>query len=286
MRAAIYARISRDDQGKREDVDDQRADCLQLCQRNGWTVVHDGDADTFTDNDISGANDEIGRPAFGRLVKAIKAGEVDVVVAKKQSRLARDADVLIDFHSVCKASKVQALRFVSGADFVFGESRTASLVQAAIAENYRSQVVESTRRAKLRKADNGEHLGGRRLYGYTTGDRAIVPDEAQRIRDAARAVFEGRTLSSIVRQWNDGGVPTSTGSPWKQSTVSQMLKNRAYNGRVTLRGEDHGPANWEAIFDEATFAAVQAIMSDPSRATEEGRRNVPARGHPALCRMR
>lgn len=278
-RAAIYARISRDDQGKREGVEDQAADCLQLCERNGWSVVPDGKSDTFTDNDLSGAKDETERPAFGRLVKAIKAGKVDVVVATKQSRLARDADVLIDFHSVCKSANVQALRFVSGADFVFGESRTASLVQAAIDEDYRQQIIESTKRAKKRKADAGERLGGRRLYGYTTGSvPTIVEDEAENIRYAAQAVLDGRTLSSIVREWNDKGLTTSTGSAWRQATLSQMLRNRAYIARTTLRNKDAGPGNWEPILDEDTFRDVGVFLSNPERAPQKIGRVYPLVG--------
>ena len=92
-----------------------------------------------------------------------------------------------------------------------------------------------------------------------------MENEAENIRYAARAVLEGRSLSSIVKQWNEEGVTTSTGSKWTQPTLSQMLKNRAYNGRTTLRNEDAGPGNWEPILDDDTFAAVQAIMNDPSR---------------------
>ena len=109
-------------------------------------------------------------------------------------------------------------------------------------------------------------MGGRRLYGYTTGSvPTIVADEAERIRGAAQAVIEGRSLSSIVREWNAEGVTTSTGSKWSQPTLSQMLNNRAYNGRTTLRGEDHGPGNWKPILDDDLFAAVGTILSDPSR---------------------
>ena len=89
-------------------------------------------------------------PAFGRLLKAIKAGKVDVLVATKQSRFFRDVELLIDFQRTCKESNVQAWGFVRGADFVFGESRIQSLLQGAMDEDYRQQVVESTKRAKQR----------------------------------------------------------------------------------------------------------------------------------------
>ncbi len=272
MRAAIYARISSADDT--ENVEDQQRRCAALVEREGWTL-----ADSFSDNDISGAKDESARPAFARLVKLVKSGKVDVVVAREQSRLARDTDLLLDFQRICKDAGVKEWRFLSGQTFVFGTSRVQSLVQAAMDEEYRLTNSRNAQDSKKRKALAGERLGGRRLYGYTTGSvPTIVEDEAERIRYAAQAVLDGRTLSSIVREWNDEGVTTSTGSPWRQPTLSQMLRNRAYIARTTLRNADAGPGNWEPILDADTFRDVGVFLSNPERAPQKIGRIYPLVG--------
>ena len=264
MRAAVYCRISSDKEGKRLGVDRQRDDCTALVERNGWTV-----AGMYIDNDISAARlpgqREKVRPEYDRMVADIKARKIDAVVAYSQSRLSRKGTIE-DFIDLCEANDIKAVAIVTGADINPGGNLVTARVQAAVDAEYVRKLSEDGKRAKQGKAEKGERLGGRRLYGYTTGAvPTIIEHEAERIRSAARAVLEGRSLSSIVRQWNEEGVTTSTGSKWSQPTLSQMLKNRAYNGRTTLRNDDAGPGNWEAILDDETYAAVGAIMADPSR---------------------
>ena len=66
----------------------------------------------------------------------------------------------------------------------------------------------------------------RRPFGHT-GDRTqLVDDEAAAIRDAARRVLAGETLSSIVKDWNRRGVRTVTGGPWRVNSLSSMLLQR------------------------------------------------------------
>ena len=96
FRAAVYVRISRDDDEERYGVERQRKDCLDRVRREGWAVVNDGASDTFTDNDVSGGG-ATGREAYGRLVAAVQAGRVDAVVAYSQARLARNAMLFLEF---------------------------------------------------------------------------------------------------------------------------------------------------------------------------------------------
>ena len=106
MRAVVYCRISRDREGLELGVERQRADCLRLVEAKGWDLVHDGDSDTFTDNDISGAKDYTERAAFGRMIRAIEAGKVDAVVAYTQARIYRDAAKFLEFCEILKSSGV------------------------------------------------------------------------------------------------------------------------------------------------------------------------------------
>src|SRR4051794_38496119 len=84
MRAALYVRISLDKTGKRAGVERQRTDCEALCGRRAWTITA-----VYEDNSVSAYNGHA-RPAYERLVAAVAAGEVDVVVAWHPDRLWRN----------------------------------------------------------------------------------------------------------------------------------------------------------------------------------------------------
>ena len=71
-RAAIYARVSTDDQ----TTENQLRELRQVAERCGWKV-----AEEFVDNGISGMKGRDKRPAFDALLKAATRREVDVVMA-------------------------------------------------------------------------------------------------------------------------------------------------------------------------------------------------------------
>ncbi len=267
VRAAVYCRISQDKEGKRLGVERQEQDCRALVERNGWTLT-----DVYTDNDITAARKPGGgekvRPEYDRLVAAIKAGQVDALVAYSQSRLTRKGTIE-DVIDLCEANHVDHVAIVTGSDINPTGNLVTARVQAAVDAEYVRKLSEDGKRAKKQAAEAGRRNGGRRCYGYTTGDvPEIIPQEAERIRAWADAIINGTANpSSIAADLRSGGVPTSTETgTWKQQTVSGILTNRQLVGRVTLRGEDHGPALWEPILDAETFAAVGALLNQPERA--------------------
>lgn len=80
-RVAIYACSSRGGERATLDLDRQEADCRErLAQHPTWVI--DG---VFRDVRHSGKP----RPAFDRMAAAIKAGEVDTVIAYSADRLSR-----------------------------------------------------------------------------------------------------------------------------------------------------------------------------------------------------
>src|SRR5262245_14743877 len=82
-RAAIYCRISKDDEGKAAGVKRQEADCRKLAKGKGWRV-----ADVLTDNDRSAYKGKA-RPAYDQLLAGLRDGSYDAVVAWKYDRLSR-----------------------------------------------------------------------------------------------------------------------------------------------------------------------------------------------------
>lgn len=63
----------------------------------------------------------------------------------------------------------------------------------------------------------------RRGFGHTQDRTGIVEAEAAAIREAARRVLDGETLSSIVQEWNRRGMRTAGGGPWRVNSLSSIL---------------------------------------------------------------
>src|SRR4051794_34982879 len=83
--AAIYCRISKDDEGTNLGVDRQEKACRKLARERRLTV-----SAVLVDNDTSAMNRKP-RPEFEHLVDLLKAGEITTVVVYHADRLYRRA---------------------------------------------------------------------------------------------------------------------------------------------------------------------------------------------------
>jgi site-specific DNA recombinase len=106
-RAALYARIPQ----AVKDVDkvaNQVARLRAKAQEAGYSVVH-----VLEDDDISAYKSEKVRPGFLALLGAIKAGEVDVVVATEPDRLVRGSATELDTLSLLCAQAGAVIHYLS-----------------------------------------------------------------------------------------------------------------------------------------------------------------------------
>jgi len=85
MRAAIYCRLSKDDEknGESESIQNQKAMLEQYCEQCGFEVVAVYQDDGYTGLDMN-------RPDVNRMLKAVERGQIDIVLTKDLSRLSRD----------------------------------------------------------------------------------------------------------------------------------------------------------------------------------------------------
>ena len=79
---------------------------------------------------------------------------------------------------------------------------------------------------------------GRRAFGHTADRTDVVPAEAAAIADAAARVLAGDTLSAIVRGWNDQGLTTAAGGPWRVNSLSSLLVQPRLVGPPPILDED------------------------------------------------
>jgi site-specific DNA recombinase len=125
-----------------------------------------------------------------------------------------------------------------------------------------------------RVAAAGRPSGGPRPYGYryVAGELVGVDAEGVIVRRIFGDFAGGQSLSAIARGLYREGVPTLRGGPWRQSTVSGILRNPVYVGRIRYDGETFSGQH-EPLIDEATWQRVQDLL---------GARPRQGRGRPSV----
>lgn len=106
--AAIYARISSDQDGTGLGVQRQTEDCQALADCRGWTV-----AQVFTDNDISAYSGKR-RPQYEAKCAAMREGRIDAVIVYHLDRLTRRPKELEEFVELCDRTGIGNLASVAG----------------------------------------------------------------------------------------------------------------------------------------------------------------------------
>lgn len=230
QRAVIYARISRDSELLGEGVDRQELDCRALADRLGYDVV-----DVFADNDVSAStSSKKERPRYNAMVKAVRAGQADVIVAYSLSRLTRRVREFLDLVDLNRDTGVLFKTCVSGdPDLSTADGRAVALTLATWDQAESERTAERVRRSAADRAERG-HYTGPRPFGYqfatdetgrvlTGRDRSLVvdPAEAAVIKESVRRVLKDEGLWSIMKDLNRRGVRTAAGGEWRSQPPTQ-----------------------------------------------------------------
>jgi site-specific DNA recombinase len=258
-RAAVYARISRDRTGAEAGVRRQERDCRELVESRGWEL-----AEVYVDDDTSAYSGRA-RPAFDRLMEAVEAGMVDVVVAWHPDRLTRSPRELEDLIDTLETShtKVETVR-AGRWDLSTRSGRTTARLIGAVARDESEAKAERLHAMHADRRRRGLYWGGPRPYGYRPDDEGglvIVEDEARIVHEAAARVLAGEWVGQVAADFNHREVPTARGGRWQVETLRRMLTSDTVAGR---RGDQS--AAWPAVLDDTTWRQLRAVLYDKSRA--------------------
>ena len=234
MRAAIYARVSTDKQGRDQTIDSQ----LDALRR--WATAHGHelkDDHVYIDEGYSGAR--LDRPALDRLRDAAREGEFDVVGVYSPDRLARryayQVLLLEEFRKA--ACDVEFIERPISDD---PHDQLLLQIQGAIAEYERAVLGERFRRGKLQKARAGQWVAGQGPYGYryvpkrdgVPGHLEIDEAEAEVVRMLYRWLIDERmTVRQILKRLAAGPWRPRNGKRlWSNSVVHRILSDPLYTG--------------------------------------------------------
>ncbi|MDA8046509.1 MAG: recombinase family protein [Actinomycetota bacterium] len=267
--AALYLRISKDDLGDELGVARQRKDCLRLVEDRGWRVF-----ETYQDNDISASErSKKARPAFRRMMDAVRTGSVDVIVGWDLDRITRrPAEAEEMWKLLLDVGHVRVVT-VSGddVDLATGDGLLVARIKMAVAAEEIRKMSQRIRRKHLELAQDGKPvgLGAAQPFGYKPGGMEVNEDEAALLRRAGEDVLAGVPVTAIAREWNEQGVrspfPRKTTNGWRAESVRALLVSPRPAG---LRRHSPGngpvveyPAVWPAIIDRATHDRLVAALS-------------------------
>ena len=239
LQAAIYARVSSEQQAERHTIDSQLGELKARAAQDGHPVR---DEMLFLDDGHSGAS--LIRPALERLRDLVALAAVDLVYVHAPDRLARSYA-----HQVLLIEEFTR----AGTEVIFlnrpiGDTPEDNLLlqlQGMFAEYERAKMLERSRRGKRHLAKAGAvSVLARAPFGYRYVSREaggglaryeIDEDQAKVVRQIFAWVGRERlTLAAVCRRLLAAGMPSPAGrTHWSRAMIHTMLLNPAYVGRAT-----------------------------------------------------
>jgi site-specific DNA recombinase len=288
IRCAVYTRKSTEeglDQAF-NSLDAQREACVAYIasqRHEGWILVDEH----YDDGGFSGGS--MARPALQDLLKAVDAGEVDVIVVYKVDRLTRS---LADFAKIVEILDKQGASFVSVTQSFNTTSSMGRLtlnVLLSFAQFEREVTGERIRDKIAASKAKGMWMGGPVPCGYRVEDRklVVVDEDAELVRMIFRRYLELGSVTLLAAELENKGIRTPErksqkgnaqgGAVFSRGILYHMLRNRLYIGEVTHKGERH-KGQHEPIIKRAVFEAAGQLLDGNAHERRMG----TSIEHPAL----
>jgi len=235
--AAIYTRVSSDQQKENKTIGSQVDELLKFAEDQGYIVPEEY---IFKDEGYSGAI--LVRPGLERVRDLSAESQIQAVLVHSPDRLSRNYAyqvLLIDEFSSCGTEVL----FVNSPKADTPEQTLLLQFQGMIAEYERAMIKERSRRGKLYKAKSGvvSVLCGA-PYGYNYIKKTdyagasyeINEEEAIVVKEIFRMYTEEFCgIGAVARSLTALKIPTRKNlSRWERSVVWAMLRNPAYSGKA------------------------------------------------------
>ena len=254
MNAVIYARYSSDSQ-REESIEGQLRECREYAERNNMTIVG-----TYIDRALSAKTAD--RPEFQRMIKDSVKELFEIVLVWKLDRFSRDRYDSAHYKHILKKNGVKV---ISAKEHI-SEGPEGIILEAMLegyAEFYSAELSEKIHRGQKENALKGKNNGGGVPLGYLLDKKAqklvIDPVTAPLVVEIFEKYADGKSVRSIVEDFNTRRLKTKKGQPFNINSFSSLLKNRKYIGEyryqdVVIEG------GVPAIVPEDLFNRVQERM--------------------------
>ena len=253
MRAAIYCRLSKEDEAlpegvqESESIQNQRSLLLDYARQQGYEVVH-----VYADEDYSGMDRT--RPDFTRMIEAARARAFEVILVKTLSRFTRDMELVEKYlHGLFPLWGIRLIAVVDHADTADAAGKKSRQISGLINEWYLEDLSANLRSVLTHKRRSGQYIAAFALYGYAKDpadhNRLVIDPQAAGVVQRIFGLYQaGYGCARIARMLNEEGLPSpgryrqAGGLPyyeeeetakrelWTKATVHRLLTTRTYAG--------------------------------------------------------
>lgn len=263
VKAAIYTRVSTDDQAKEGySLEAQKERLEAYCEAQRWEI-----SDFYVDEGHSGRSTR--RPEYQRLME--ERDKWDILLVLKMDRIHRNSKNFMIMMEDLECWGKEFASMQESLDTSNAVGRFVVDIIQRIAQLESEQIGERTYMGMKQKADCGEGiLGFNPPFGYHLegGDLSSNEEEVPVIRKIFSLYLSGTSMADVAWSLNRDDILTRKENQWTVWSISRILHNPVYAGylrweETIYRGEH------PSIVSVAEFNEVQRIIAcrtkDPER---------------------
>ena len=254
VRAAIYTRVSTEDQAKEGFSLDAQLDKLRsYCKARDWETGGE-----YIDDGYSGRY--IKRPAYKQMMEELDKWDTLLVI--KMDRIHRNSKNFMLMMEELKKQKKEFVSMTESLDTSTAMGRFVMDIIQRIAQLESEQIGERVYVGMEQKAKTNSGMLGFNIpygYNYTDGKLIVNPDEAKNVKNIFEMYQKGLSMKKISEDLNLRNIQTKLNKTWGAQTISLILKNPLYCGY--LHWEDYlNPGDHDPIIEKNVFNDVQQTI--------------------------
>ena len=223
--AGVYIRVSTEDQAREGfSLGEQEEKLLALCKFKDLEVYK-----VYKDAGIS-AKDMEHRPQFQEMLKDMKDGKINYIVAYKLDRITRSIRDLEELISVLEQYNCFLLCDRDDVNTSTANGRFFVRMLTVLSQ-LEIEIVSERTKFGLNGAIKSGHIPGQRPFGYKSADdKKMIIDNATRpyVEKIFDMYLEGKSFQQIANYFEENNIYPK--KKWKDTTIQKIIDNKIYMG--------------------------------------------------------
>lgn len=276
MRAALYARVSTEEQTEGYSIDAQKRAFQRLCEEREWIPQYE-----YIEAGKSAHTDDIRkRPVFKQAIDDALSGQYEVLVVHKIDRFSRKLKITLEYFEKLGKNGIGFVSIENNIDYSTPEGKLMLMMQGGLAEFYSENLSRETKKGWDERRKQGLYCGALPFGAMKDEDGIPVPDMETRqigtngstmtlcnyegLKMAFDLATQGKSDREVAIALNSAGYRT-TGThgsrPFSKDTVKGILSNKFFVGYIPDGNGGWLEAKHQPFITSEVFEEVQMMRA-------------------------